>query len=69
MGDLRERWSALSRPWKTFWISSAVLIVFFIAMNAIALVPLAFLWAAGAATIVRLRDRFNPPDEEPRDRR
>jgi hypothetical protein len=68
MGDLWGRWSALSRPWKTFWVSSAVLIVVFIVSNAAALIPLAFLWAAGAATIVRLRDRFMPPDEEPRDR-
>ena len=68
MDRLRERWSGLSRAWKTFWIALVILVVFF-ALTTPPLIPLSILWAAGAATIVRLRDHFIPPDEEPRDRR
>jgi uncharacterized membrane protein len=67
MDGLRERWSGLSRAWKTFWIALVILVIFFAATTP-QLIPLSILWAAGIATVVRLRDHFIPPDEEPRDR-
>lgn len=68
MNDARERWSQLSRPWKTFWVALVILVIFFIARGVPQLIPLAVLWAAGAATLVRVRDHFMPGDDDPPDR-
>lgn len=73
MDDFRERWSALSRPWKTFWIALVITLVFFVATGFFTVSPVfalisALIWAAGAASIVRIRDHYIPPDEDPRNR-
>ncbi len=74
MDDFVERWSALSRPWKTFWVALVITLILFVATGffrvspAFALIS-ALIWAAGAASLVRIRDHYIPPDEEPRDRR
>ncbi len=73
MSGLRARWSRMSRAWRAFWLALIVTLVFFFAVGlmfdnpALAIVA-AVVWAAGASTLVRMRDHYLPPDEEPRRR-
>jgi hypothetical protein len=66
MRDPVEFWRGLSRPWKTFLVVFFVAMVFMSARGILAASPLfaifsAALWAAAAASIVRMRDRMNRP--------
>lgn len=66
MPDPLEFWRGLSRPWKTFVVVFVVALIFMSARGILAVSPVfalfsAVLWAAAAASIVRMRDRLRPP--------